>query len=195
MNMTSSKDKHMIRIYGIFTCTFLLLSAGLSPTGAGAAVITVPCSETALIQSITQANIPGPMTLELPAGCVYTMTTVDNTDPVGDNGLPQIMGDITINGHGAVIQRSANAPEFRFFQVNAGAKLQLNNVTLRGGLVIDNKAASKIDGGAMFVKSGVVITNGVQFDSNHAGCGGGVFVDSGTFHAEKTVFRNNNGDS
>ena len=185
----------MNRIYGIVTWTFLLLAAGLNPIGAGAAVIQVPCSETALIQSIGQANIsPEPTTLELPAGCVYTLTTVNNTDPSGDNGLPQITANITINGHTAVIRRSANAPEFRFFQVNAGAKLQLNDMTLHAGLVIGTLDLVKVDGGALFINGGAVTTNGVLFDGNSAGCGGGVFVDSGTLHAEKTVFRNNNGD-
>lgn len=121
--------------------------------------------------------------------------TVDNTASEGDNSLPQITGDITINGQGAVIERNPNAPDFRFFQINTGAKLQLNDLTLRQGQVIGQSDSKKIDGGAIIVKGGMASVKNVLFDSNYAGCGGSVYIDSGNFNAEKSVFMNNNGNS
>ena len=47
--------------------------------------------------------------IELAPGCTYTLTAVDNYW-YGPNGLPPIASEITIEGNGATIARSATAP-------------------------------------------------------------------------------------
>jgi len=48
------------------------------------------------------------------------------------NGLPQITGNVTINGRGARIARSGTAPDARRFDMGGGF-LTLNEVTLENG--------------------------------------------------------------
>ena len=126
--------------------------------GAGAAdaqMLNAACSGTvgdvaSLKSAISTANTsgPGPDTIELGAGCVYTLTAVDN-NWYGPNGLPAIASDVTIDGNGATITRDTSQPAFRFFFVGAdpgstahhtenyvtpgAGTLTLNNVTLSGG--------------------------------------------------------------
>jgi hypothetical protein len=91
---------------------------------------------------------------------VYTLTQPDNWE-YGPNGLPQISGDITINGRGAMLLRATNAPPFRFFYVSGGlsydaqtkaglpaGSLTLKNLTLQGGLAHGGKGSGEGGGGA-----------------------------------------------
>jgi hypothetical protein len=172
---------------------FLLALALTLAPGAHAATITVPCDVNALINAITTANTnAGADTLELAANCTYTLTSVNNTDPLGDNGLPKITSEITINARGATIQRNnASAPDFRFFQVASGATLRLNDLTLRYGRLITNP---KIDGGAILNKGGTVAITNVTLANNSAGCGGALYNESGTFIATASTFSQNSAD-
>jgi len=89
--------------------------------------------------------------IELAKGATYTLDSVDN----GINGLPAITTEITINGNGATIERSSagGTPAFRFFLLNSGANLTLNNLTLSNGRTETNS-----DGGAIRVSvSGSVL--------------------------------------
>ena len=66
-----------------------------------------------------QANAaPGPDTIELGAGCTYSLTAVDNYW-YGPNGLPPITSDITIDGNGATICAGDAVRPFRLFFVGA----------------------------------------------------------------------------
>src|SRR3954451_21049622 len=73
---------------------------------ASAATLTAGCTGTtgdvpSLIGTVKAANdLVDPDTIELGAGCAYTVTAVDNSW-YGPNGLPAISGDLTIEGHGA----------------------------------------------------------------------------------------------
>ena len=93
-----------------------------------------------LIQAINAANCdPANNTIDLQAGITYTLTDINNTVN-GFNGLPAILdaatrGKLTINGNGAVIERSSadGTPEFRLFDVESGGDLTLNGVTIHNG--------------------------------------------------------------
>ena len=99
-----------------------------------------------LIAAIEVANSdPAPTTIKLLCG-TYTLTQRNNT-LYGFNGLPFIYTPVTIEGNGAVIERSDAAPSFRLFAIAragdldpatnvvlTGGNLTLNQVTLRGGL-------------------------------------------------------------
>jgi hypothetical protein len=89
-----------------------------------------------LIDAINQANANGEAnTITLEAG-TYTLTTIDNTTREGPNGLPLLMGALTILGVGAgqtVIERAPEAPAFRLLEVAPSGVLTLQGLTLQGG--------------------------------------------------------------
>jgi hypothetical protein len=97
---------------------------------AGAVTLTAACSGTtgdvgsdsgSLVSEINEANAAGGAnTVQLGAGCAYTLTAVDNYW-YGPNGLPGIASTITIQGNGATIARSTavGIPPFRLFFVGA----------------------------------------------------------------------------
>src|ERR1019366_6490771 len=113
-----------------------------------------------LVTAIRTASSSGvPTTINLFSNGVYTLTQPDNYE-YGPNGLPQISGDITINGLGATLQRAANATKFRFFYVSGalsydatsglglpGGKLTLRDVTLSSGLAKGGDASGEGGGG------------------------------------------------
>ena len=121
----------------------------------------------------------------------YTFTQPDNWE-YGPNALPQISGNITINGQGATLQRATNAPKFRFFYVSGGlsyetntgvglptGSLTLNNLTLTGGLAEggDGAGGGAGMGGAIF-NQGTLAMTAANFIGNMAqggvgGVGGG----------------------
>ena len=122
-----------------------------------------------LIATINVANAdPAPDTIDLAAGCVYTLTAVDNYW-YGPNGLPAITSTIVIEGNGATILRDGSAPavedRLRFFYV-AGwptdfvptGTLTLRNLTLRGGLA---KGGDSSDGGGGAGMGGAILNQGV----------------------------------
>ena len=95
----------------ILTFTFILLA--ISPQTALATIYGVGCGAsrvTSLINVINSANSNNnDDTINLTAGCTYTLTEEDNFIGNG-NGLPVIVaghGTLTINGNGATIKRSS----------------------------------------------------------------------------------------
>ena len=158
-------------------CVALMLLA--MPRAARAAMFVVPCTVPDLVEAIRAANLtPGSDTLELAGNCAYTlMIAQDNTG----NGLPIITGEISINGNVAVIERSlvGGVASFRLFQIGAGGKLELNNLTLRNG----NRRGANIVcpancGGAIFNQGIVQIQNSTFL--NNASSGGGAIYNAGT---------------
>jgi hypothetical protein len=146
------------------------------------ATYTVAAGDVAgLKKAIADANATlADDTIELAAG-TYNLTTVDNNTSDGfasaTNGLPTpadltVGGKLTINGNGAIIQRDAAAPAFRFFYVPSNTDLTLNNLTFSNGLA-DKR------GGAIYVTStlGNLTVNNSTFTNNkvtgNGGYGGG----------------------
>ena len=156
-----------------------------SPAEAFDAACAGTSGETAsLISQIANANAnPGPDTVNLGAGCSYSVTAVNN-NWYGPNGLPEIKSDITIEGHGATIIRPLvfvegnvikQTPNFRLFFVGAdpasaatdnyvtpgAGKLTLRDVTLQGGVIHGGNSKSGGGGagmgGAIFSQGTVVI--------------------------------------
>jgi hypothetical protein len=175
--------------------SLLLTLAGfvlMSAQSAHAATITVPCSVPALITAIINANSdPGPNTLELAPDCTCGLTASDNTGALGANGLPQITGEMTINGHGTVIERSAPTL-FRLLQVNTSGNLTLNNLTIRNGI------ASAVGGGGI-ANFGVLNVVDSTFTNNLGGCGGAIYTKADGSLANhltvtNSIFFNNTAD-
>ena len=160
---------------------FGILAVLAVPAGsASAATFTAACSGTtgdpaSLVAAITSANAAGGSnTVQLSAGCTYTLTAVNN-NWYGPDGLPAIASEMTIEGNGATIARFASAPRFRFFFVGADiangntsnyvspgpGRLTLTDVTLSGGLAkggdSDEGGGGAGMGGAIFSQGTVII--------------------------------------
>jgi hypothetical protein len=142
-----------------------VLVAAFNPATSSAAPIA--CDEAALIAAIETANVnAGPDTIELPAACVYTFTAPYSSVSTsydqwyGPTALPAIASDITIEGHGAIIERDssaalffrllfvgadpANSNTFGYASPGAGS-LTVRDLTLRGGIA---KGGNGSGGGA-----------------------------------------------
>ena len=124
-----------------------------------------------LVSDINAVNeTPEADTITLAPGSAFTLTAVDHSNPDGAaTGLPAIVpggGGLTIDGGGDTIERSTAAatPNFRLFEVKAGAALTLRNLTIQGGRV-------------------------VAFGGD-AGSGGGV-LNYGTLNLDAVVIQNN----
>ena len=121
-------------------------------------------------------------TIDLVPGVTYTLTAVNNGAAGSENGLPVITGTLTINGHGAIIERSsaAGTPNFRLFGVSNGATLALNGLTVRNGSLVGvagtvGNAGGAAVGGAIFVAPGgsLTITNCLLAANSVRGGAGG----------------------
>lgn len=111
-------------------------------------------------------------TITLPNNGNFTINN-SYTNFYGPTGLPLIESNITIEGHGSIISRSNNAPNFRLLGVNEGATLSLNDVTLRRGRVANQ------DGGAIHVFYGdLSLHNTTIEDSRATGDGNGGAIAS-----------------
>jgi hypothetical protein len=141
---------------------------GLGSAGFAAVQTNVPCSAKAagLVAAINAANSGGGGTINLAAGCDYSLTTPDN----GENGLPVVTSVIAVNGNGATIDGTGSV---RILEVDGpGGSLSLQNVTLTGG--------SADFGGAIANVGGSVSLNHSQVTGNTATQVGGGIV-SATF--------------
>jgi hypothetical protein len=103
----------------------------------------------------------------------------------GPSGLPAVVGDLTINGHTSIIQRTADAPLFRLFTVTPGARLMLNNVTIRKGALWAQR------GGGLLNVQGTVILNQCHVLANEAKDGGGLANQSGAMFLLSTTVQGN----
>ncbi len=108
--------------------------------------------------------------IELAAGS-YTLTVPHNNTDDG-TGLPVITSSMTLNGNGAVIERSAvpGTPDFRLFFVNAAGNLTLNDLTVQNGLV--NTDGTGVGGGGVY-NAGTLTLNNTSLLHNASGSSGG----------------------
>ncbi|MEI6045491.1 MAG: choice-of-anchor Q domain-containing protein [Chloroflexota bacterium] len=174
-----------------------LLFVSTTPV-AQAATYNTTCTTAQLLLDIAAANTAGGAnTINLAAGCTYTLTVVDNTLTVGlgtsGNGLPAITSQLTINGNGATITRSNTAPNFRIFYVQAGGTLTINNLTISGG-----NTGIGFAGGGIY-SNGTLTVNNSTLSANSADIGGGIAnngtltVNNSTLSANSVTGGNGNG--
>ncbi|MEO1651955.1 MAG: choice-of-anchor Q domain-containing protein, partial [Bacteroidota bacterium] len=149
--------------------------------------ITVPNGDVnALIAAIEQTNSNGDVsnTIILATDGQYTISRAFGQAPEGRGpiGLP-VLGTITggktliIEGNGAILERATNAGAFRFFYIELGTTVFLNNLTLQNGLT------TRRGGGAIYMKFQArlrtegckFIRNGTQYPG--AQYGGAIYAD------------------
>jgi len=130
----------------------------------------VPCSSSALVTAIRQANSARFATLVLSRGCNYVLTTA----AAPNDGLPAVTGNIVILGSGGTtISRSPSAGNFRIFDVEGGGRLVLANLTVANG-----NSGNEVGGGIIDDDSTVVLRN-VRLTGNTAPSGGGLAILNG----------------
>jgi predicted outer membrane repeat protein len=107
----------------------------------------------------------------------------DSTFPIIDNDSGQ---SITIIGNGATIERSADSPSsFRFFRVDEGAHLILEDVILRNG-------AAEFGGAIIIFEGGRLTLNGTEFIGNQSEeSGGAIYVQESTLNVADSYFADN----
>ncbi|MDH3744098.1 MAG: hypothetical protein OES47_03235 [Acidobacteriota bacterium] len=169
-----------------------------------AAVITVStASGCTLTDAITAANT-GVATGSCPAGAAagpdrivltggITLTSVDNTTD-GNNGLPSITSEITIQGDGHEVSRSTlpATPRFRIFHIAASGDLTLLDTTVSDGSASQEGVTAKGGGlfnrGALALIYSTVSDNGTN-DNNAEG--GGIHNAGGTVALTHTTVSGN----
>jgi hypothetical protein len=124
-----------------------------------------------LIDAVNQANANGQAnTITLEAG-TYPLTEVNNTTD-GPNGLPSVIGVLTLQGAGpdtTIIEREANAPPFRLVHVAVTGTLTLDGLTLRAG---SGASVTGIDGGGLFNRGTLSLSRTIVADIRAIGTGG-----------------------
>lgn len=136
------------------------------------AAVAVACSERALVNAIDAANASGGGTLDLAAGCTYTISV-----PHGGlaNGLPVITTAITFEGTNTTIRRAPGALlPFRILEVASTGNLTVKAVTLTGG-----RAPLLANGGGI-LNHGALTLTGSTLSNNTAGASGGGIYNNGT---------------
>ncbi len=177
----------------------VIATAGITTVAGASGAKTVfasnvACSAASLVTAVTAANggTDGGV-INLAPGCTYTFTAANNNSD-GEDALPDMTGNLTINGNGATITRSASAPDFRFIIVDNGGSLAINNLTLSNG----RADAQPHGGGAILNRSQLSVT-GVTFLNNTApydgagAVGGGAIDnhDSGNATVTQSTFTGN----
>jgi hypothetical protein len=173
--------------------SLLLLISGQG-THAQPTVYEVGCSVPELIsvmESIRDNDV-----ISLAAGCTYTLTTA-----YGDSttGLPKVNDITTIQGNGAIIQRSlaAGTPNFRLFHVGFTGNLTLQHITLRHGKLPEgNGVVYGGLGGAILNEAGTVtLINSTISNNTTVRYGGGIWNEFGTVTLNSSTVTSNSAAS
>ncbi|MCJ7715873.1 MAG: hypothetical protein MUO54_05055, partial [Anaerolineales bacterium] len=160
-----------------------------------ACTYSVSCDSLDLVDKITKANQnPGSDILELAQGCTYELSWIEDMTN-GNNGLPTILSEITINGNGATIQRAENADHFRIFQVGKKANLTLNDLTIQNGYADGSEDNYYVDLGGAILNFGFLNVNSVLITDNYARYVGGVYNAEGTVDIVNSTISYNNADN
>jgi hypothetical protein len=174
--------------------------ATAAPSSAGAATINVACGNTAALNAaITSANsTTAADTIEVTgapcgsgasAGFVLTSAAAPGSGG-NDTGLPIVTQPLTINGHGATIQRSSSAPNFRLLFAS-GAALNLNGLVLASGKLT---GANFLGAGLAGLNAPLSLDNVTLFgNQTTAGNGGGIATLGGSLAIDHSAVELNLG--
>lgn len=143
-----------------------------------------PPQTSRLIGAINLANAnPGPDEITLAPDCVYSFAAPLSSS--GFTALPVIAGDLTINGNGAIIERTANATQaFRLLVTNYSSNLTAHDLAIRNGV--------SSHGTAISAEGNLTMTHVVVI-SNTASMHGAVYVNGSAVISNSHFERNSNG--
>jgi predicted outer membrane repeat protein len=135
---------------------------------------TLPhCSLRAALDAV---NAAGGGVIRLAAGSVHSLTGVAAVNGLeGGSGLPSVSTEMTIEGNGAIVERSPSpgTPPFRIFHVAPQGRLTLRDLTVRHGLT-----EGHTDGGGLW-NTGTLVLERVTVTGNAAGDDGGGIRNDG----------------
>ncbi len=144
------------------------------PRCADAADVAAPhCSLRAALDAV---NAAGGGVIRLAAGSVHSLTGIAAVNGLeGGSGLPSVSADVTIEGNGAIVERSVapGTPKFRIFHVAPQGRLTLRDLSVRNGLT-----DSYTDGGGLW-NTGTLVLERVTVTGNVAGDDGGGIRNDG----------------
>ena len=168
--MTRSSKPRTRALRALTAATVMAAGIGAAiPMAAQAAAVSVPCSETALVLAINNANAnPGSDTINLAAGCTYSLTSIHGNAGNGPVGLPVVTSTIELVGTPNIITRSGLAL-FRIAEVSSTGNLTLTRVTLNGGSTLGSGGGVLNRGAVTFTSAGSGLTNNTAL-----GTGGGL---------------------
>ncbi len=129
-----------------------------------------------LRMALDAVNAAGGGAIRLAPGSVHSLAGVATVNGLeGGSGLPSVTTEVTIEGNGAVVERStaAGTPPFRVFHVASQGRLTLRDLTVRNGLT-----ASHTDGGGLW-NTGTLLLERVTVTGNTAGDDGGGIRNDG----------------
>jgi hypothetical protein len=168
------------------------LALTAKPAAAGVAVlaprvvsaaspVAVLCTVKDLRDQINLANSGTSTTLNLPAGCLYTILNADPGNPSSNDALPPITKTVVIHGNGSTIKRGSIAPHERIFEVRSTGDLSIDHLTLTSGLV-DSTGGGAIynNGGTLTVANSSITGNTVSATGNNLVAKGGGIFNTGT---------------
>jgi hypothetical protein len=143
---------------------------------------TVHCS---IIDAILEAQAnPGPDDVFLQACATYAVSA-----PYGlGSAFPVITTPVRIVGHGAVIERLATAPDFRFFDVTATGDLTLESLTLRRGKSPLGGGAVRNGAGQLAIANCILEDNVVD-GTNGSWQGGAIYSAVGALTVDHSTIR------
>ncbi len=131
-------------------------------------------------------------TITLANSSTITLLTaaVTGTD-IGENGLPIVTSDITLQGNSSTVQRDAGAGDFRIFNVGPAGDLAIYDLTISNGLLSGNSLIA-IDSGAGLINQGVLsLTNVVVSNNNSGSRGGGIMNFGGSLSISSSILSGN----
>ena len=164
---------------------------GVVEEGPTCDAVAIANDSSDLVQKITAAisasQSSGNMyTICLPEASTYTLTNYHNIT-TGRNAFPVIANGSLVSivglGSGATITRSAAGTSFRFFHVQSGGGLTLENITLSNGYVPGADTAGA--GGAVFNVGNLLIKDSL-LSGNRANTQAGAIYSTGVAQLEDT---------
>ncbi|HSF40800.1 MAG TPA: hypothetical protein VLT87_13480 [Thermoanaerobaculia bacterium] len=131
------------------------------------------CSLRAALDAV---NAAGGGVIRLARGSVHSLAAVAAVNGLeGGSGLPSVTTEVTIEGNGAIVERSPapGTPPFRIFHVAPQGRLTLRDLTVRHGLT-----EGYTDGGGLW-NTGTLVLERVTVTGNAAGDDGGGIRNDG----------------
>jgi len=149
----------------------LVVIAFLGKAGNAADFACAGGDVSCLVAAINAANANGADNVINLGSGTFTLHVVDNLID-GANGLPSIIGRMTIRGPanvGSNIQRDPAAPSFRIFHVASGGNLRLDWL----GITQGRASTDTPNGGGAMLNRGTLVLNRAMIYGNQADRGGG----------------------
>jgi len=132
-----------------------------------------PCSLRAALEAV---NAAGGGVIRLARGSIHSLAGIAAVNGLeGGSGLPSVTTEVTIEGNGAIVERSPapGTPPFRIFHVSPRGRLTLRDLTVRRGLT-----EGHTDGGGLW-NTGTLVLERVTVTGNAAGDDGGGIRNDG----------------